>query len=229
MTWRTQLGERRAVGQEAELIRDVIGYMHDVVVEEIGDLADRWHYGVPIFDNLEPVPKLSLLADVGEALLNDTPPPPLTALNEGTVAAIFCAVRQLIAIEIDDHKDDTIPDDDRCFFYRTLVLEIATSDDDHRDAGGADGTRDDSLPTVESTDMSDWECLIEAISDRILWDEDYLYADELLDADPEMARRERKRLGIVRDYCLDMPPDPDDSEVARIRERLHKIARSQGK
>ena len=228
MTWRTQLGERRAVGPEAELIRDVIGYMHDVVVEEIGNLADRWAYGVPIFDNLEPIPKLCLLADVGEALLNDTPPPPLTALNEGTLAAIFGAVRQLIAIEIDDHKDDTIPDDDRRFFYRTLVLAIATSDDDHGDAGGADGTEDDSLPTAESTDMSDWERLIEAISDRILWDEDYLYADELLDADPKMARRERKRLGIVRDYYLDMPPDPNDSDLARIRERLHKIARSQG-
>jgi len=226
MTWRTQLGERHAVGPEAELIRDVIGYMHDVVEEEIGDLADRWHYGVPIFDNLEPAPKLCLLADVGEALLNDTPPPPLTVLKEGTVAAIFGAVRQLIAMEI-DQQDDTFPDDDRRFFYRTLVLKIATSDEEHRDAGGADRTEVDSLPTAESTDMSDWEWLIDAISDRILWDEDYLYADELLDAAPELARRERKRLGIERDYYLDIPPDPDDSDLTRIRERLQKIARSQ--
>lgn len=228
MTWRTQLGERHAVGPEAELIRAVIGYMHDVVGEEIGTLADRWHYGVPIFDNLEPVPKLCLLADVGEALLNDTPPPPLTALNEGTVAAIFGAVRQLIAMEIDHQQDDPFPEDDRRFFYRKLVLAIATSDEDHRDAGGADGVEDDSLPTAESTDMSDWEWLIDAISDRILWDEDYLYADELLDAAPEIARRERKRLGIERDYYLDMPPDPNDSDLAMIRERLHKIARSPG-
>jgi len=226
MTWRTQLGERRAVGPEAELIRDVIEYMHDVVVQEIGTLADRWDYGVPIFDNLEPVPKLCLLADVGEALLNDTPPPPLTALKEGTVAAIFNAVRQLIALEIDHQQDEPFPDDDRRFFYRTLVLEIATSDEDHRDASGTDGTEDDSLPTAESTDMSDWEWLIEAISNRILWDEDYLYADELLDAAPEMARRERKRLGIERDYYLDMPPDPDDSDLGKIRERLRNIARS---
>ena len=229
MTWRTQLGERRAVGPEAELIRDVIGYMHDVVGEEIGTLADRWPYGVPIFDNLQPVPKLCLLADVGEALLNDTPPPPLTALKEGTVAAIFYAVRQLIAMEIDHQQDDTFPDDDRRFFYRTLVLKIATSDEDHRNASGADGTEEDSLPTAESTEMSDWEWMIDVISNRILWDDDYLYADELLDADPVVARRERKRLGIERDYYLDMPPDPDDSDLARIRERLHKIARSQGK
>ena len=68
MTWKTQLGERHAVGPEAELIRDAIGYIHDVLEAEIDCLNDQWGFGVPIFDNPEPACKLCLLADVGEAL-----------------------------------------------------------------------------------------------------------------------------------------------------------------
>ena len=225
MTWKTQLGERHAVGAEAELIRDTIGYIHDVVEAEINYLNDPWDFGVPIFDNLEPASKLCLLANVGAALMNETPLPPLTAITEGTVAAIFGAVLQLIKMEIDLQKEDSFQDDDRRFFYRTLVLEIARSDEGESDAVEADIDKDEDLRTAESTDMSDWEVLVEMIGDRILWDEDYLYANEILDAAPDIARRKRNRLGIAREYCFDLPPNPEESDLVGIRERLEKIER----
>ena len=225
MTWKTQLGERHAVGPEAELIRDAIGYIHDVVEAEIDCLNDPWDFGVPIFDNLEPACKLCLLADVGEALLNETPLLPLTAITEGTVAAIFGAVLQLIETEIDLQKKEAFQDNDHRFFYRTLVLEIARSDEGESDAVEADVDEDEDLRTAESTDMSDWEFLVEMIGERILWDEDYLYADEILDAAPDIARRKRNRLGIAREYCFDLPPNPEESDLVGIRERLEKIER----
>ena len=226
MTWRTQLGERHVVGAEATLLRSAIAFMHDVVEAEIRDRADAWDYGVPVFDNLEPVSKLSLLADIGEALLYETPLPPLTAIKEGAVAAMFGAIRQLLELEIDvQNSQETSEEGDDHHFYRTLVLEIANSDE----AAGTDIEEDideeDALPTRESSDMSDWVWLVDAISERILWDEDYLYADELLDAAPEQARRERRRLGIARDYYLDVPPDPEETDLALIRKRLEKIKR----
>lgn len=226
MTWRTQLGERHAIGPEATLIRSAIAFMHDIVEAEIKNRPDSWDYGVPVFDNLEPVSKLSLLAAVGEALLNKTPPPPLTAIKEGAVAAIFGAIRQLIELEIDVQKGEhASPGGGDCCFYRTLVLEIANSDDAEGTAVEEEIDDEEGLPIPESTDMSDWEWLIDAISERILWDEDYLYADELLDAAPEQSRRERRRLGIARDYYLDVPPDPEDTDLESIRERLEKLKR----
>lgn len=224
MTWRTQLGERHVIGPEATLIRSAIAFMHDLIEEEIRYRDDSWTFGVPVFDNLEPASKLSLLADVGEALLNETPLPPLTAIKEGAVAAIFGAITHLIELEIDVQKgEEAAPDgDDRCF-YRKLVLEIANGDEGEDATVEEDIDDEEGMPSAESTDMSDWEWLMDAISERILWDEDYLYADELLDAAPEQARRERRRLGIARHYYLDVPPDPEETDLELIRKRLEKL------
>lgn len=230
MTWRTQLGERHAIGPEATLIRSAIAFMHDLVEDEIRYRDHSWTFGVPVFDNLEPTSKLSLLADVGEALLNETPLPPLTAIKEGAVAAIFGAIRQLIELEIDVQKgEEAAPDgDDRCV-YRKLVLEIANSDEGEDATVEEDIDDEEGMPSAESTDMSDWEWLMDAISERILWDEDYLYADELLDAAPEQARRERRRLDIARDYYLDVPPDPEETDLELIRKRLEKLCRDKSR
>ena len=229
MTWRTQLGERNVIGPEAALIRSAIAFMHDLIEAEIADRDDSWDYGVPVFDNLEPASKLSLLADVGEALLSETPPPPLTAIKEGAVAAMYGAIRQLIDLEIDlqEGAEASREDGDRCF-YRKLVLEVANSDEAAGSAGEEKIDDEEGLPAPESTDTSDWEWLVDAISERVLWDEDYLYANELLDAAPEQARRERRRLGIARDYYLDVPPDSEETDLELVRERLEKIKRNKG-
>jgi hypothetical protein len=226
MTWRTQLGERHAIGPEATLIRSAISFMQDLVEAEIRCRDDSWIYGVPVFDNLEPLSKLSLLADVGEALLNETPLPPLTAIKEGAVAAIFGAIRQLIELEIDVQKgEEPSPNGDGHCFYRALVLEIANSDEAKDTAVEEEIDDEVAMPSADSAEMSDWEWLLDAISERILWDEDYLYADEMLDAAPEQARRERRRLGITRDYYLDVPPDPEETDLELIRKRLEKLNR----
>lgn len=46
MTWRTQLGERTLRGAEADLIREALGGVVDMVEAEIAGYADPWEYGV---------------------------------------------------------------------------------------------------------------------------------------------------------------------------------------
>jgi hypothetical protein len=224
MTWKTQLGDRHATGAEARLLREAIEYLHAAIELEIADPEVRWTFQVPVFDKLAPIPKLGLLADVGEALLSETEALPLTAITEGAVAAIYHAVRQLVTIEIDEQKEAIDTGISDLFQYRALVLEIANSI-------GPDGTETDNpevdpevvMPAPECTDFSEWEWLIEAISDRFLWDEDFLMADEMLDAPPDTAKRERRRLGITRGYYLDDAPDSERVDLATARKRLEKL------
>ncbi len=44
MTWRTPLGKRPLVGPVAELVRAAIGWMHDLIVEELADRDELWSF-----------------------------------------------------------------------------------------------------------------------------------------------------------------------------------------
>jgi len=227
MTWKTQWGERHAVGAEAELIREAIAYVQDMALSEIEDPDEKWLFQVPVFDRIEPSSKLVLLASVGEALLSETPPPPLTAITEGTVAALYNAVKQLVAIEIDEQRmDEEGGRTSRQPLHRSLALEVARSHEVLVD-DTADPALDSSeqLPAVCCTNLSEWEWVVEAISDQFLWDLDYLYADEMLDADPDIAKQGRDRLGITRGYYLDDAPDPEVIDVASTLKRLKELLR----
>lgn len=177
MTWNTQLGHRHAVGAEAELIREAIAFIRDSIELELTDPEIRWPFQVPVFDKLDPRSRLGLLAEVGEALLAETEPLPLTAITEGAVAAIYDAIRQLVAIEIDEQNSEAETGTRAPSRYRELALKIAKSDEPRHDAPAeADPDPDDALPSPRSTDCSSWDCVLQAISDRFLWDDDFLDA-----------------------------------------------------
>jgi hypothetical protein len=227
VTWKTQWGERHAVGAEAELFREAIAYVLDMVLGEIEDPDEKWSFQVPVFDRVHPASKLGLLASVGEALLSETPSPPLTAITEGTVAALYNAVKQLVAIESDDQRlDEAEGSASRQPRHRSLVLEVARSHDVLVD-DSADPSLDtcERLPAVHCTDLTEWEWVVDAISDHFLWDQDFLYADEMLDADPDIAGQGRERLGITRGYYLDDAPDPEVIDVASTLKRLKELLR----
>lgn len=198
--------------------------MHDLIVEELADRDELWSFQVPMFDRLEPLSRLCLLADVGEALLTTTPLPSLTAINESAVGAMFNAVKQLVALETDEQKDEA-GSYGQPFRYRTLLLTTTQSHAAADDATRMDTTSSEVLPLPDCVDTEEWEWLVEAGSDRILWDEDYLYGHQFLDAPPEAARLKRDRLGITSDYFAASAPDPKESALASIRARLNALER----
>lgn len=211
MTWRTEIGERILKGAEAALFRESLGIVVDMVEAEIVGDSDPWEFGVPVFDQLAAPAKLALLAEVGWALLRDTDAcPKLTAINEAAVAALFANIEHSLQFEIDTQKDGY----EDSLFWRPLVLAVFREIGDTID-----------LPNPDCTDTEDWNLLVDVLSQRILWDDDFNDADRFLDAPPDEADSLRDRFGIDDDYYRAIPPDPSEAELPGIRDRLKVLYR----
>lgn len=162
MTWRTEIGERTLQGAEAKLVREAIGVMSDVIWDEVRTGLPQWSFGVRVFDQLESPARLAMLLEVGTALLCETPAcPPLTAISEGTVAAIFGHVRQAIEFEIDDG---------RTTWREDVLAAMRETDPDW-----------DDLPRRDCDDPMEWAGPIDSLEERILWDLDFEDGDQFLE------------------------------------------------
>lgn len=209
MTWRTELGERTLKGAEANLIRESVAFMADMIDEEMFQQADSWEYDIQLFDRLALPSKLAILTQVATALLRETDVcPPLTAINEATVAAIYANVEQCLQAEIEygEYKR-----------WRTCVLAVFEELADVRQ-----------LPRIDSKEWDKWELLVENLRFRVLWDDDLNDADCFLDADPTSTDRTRYLLGIDPNYYSSIPPDPGETELPMIRELLRDLCESRG-
>jgi hypothetical protein len=225
MTWPTDIGDRYLTGHEARLVRKAVDYMHDDIAAEFdgGTDEDEMPYGIPEFDQLTPAQKLATLAQVMHHLLEPTEPTPvLTALTAGAVAAIFSAVDRMVTSEIaadDEFRHDR---DMRSLFilhyWRTLVLNVARENGwDPRD-----------LPSVKNRDYDVWDRVLDSIIGRVLPNDDHMKAAKVLDASPEAAQRYREQHGIEEEYFVTVAPDPKDSELQAIRERLRALCEDEG-
>ena len=195
------------------MFREALGHVTDMVEQEIADDSDPWDFGIPVFDQMQPTAKLALLAEVGWALLRVTDScPKLTAINEAVVAALFGDVEQSIQIEIDWSKEEAA--DNELQAWRKLVLAVFREDADTLD-----------LPESDCEDVGEWKLLVEVLSDRILWDDDFNEAERFLDESPDEAERLRERWGIDENYYSAIPPDPRESELPGIRETLKELCR----
>ena len=213
MTWHSQRGDRTLTGTEAVLIRETLAYVVDIVEEDIAASADPWEFGVAAFDRLEPPARLAMLAEVGWHLLRDTESyPELTALNEATVAVLFNAIEQAIDLEIDCQNDDDL---ETRFGWRRLLLDAIAEDSDLSD-----------LPSVDCCDIDEWQFIIEALSDWILWDHDFNSDEYFLDTPPEHADMMRERFGIDDEYYRAIPPDPNECDLPAIRATLKQLCGS---
>lgn len=211
MTWRTEIGERTLTGAEAALFRESLGNVVDMVEAEIAGDSDPWEFGVPVFDQLAAPAKLVLLAEVGWALLRDTDAcPKLTAINEAAVAILFANIEHSLHIEVDAQKDGY----EDSLFWRPLVLAVFREIGDTID-----------LPDPDCTDTEDWNLLVDVLSQRILWDDDFNDADRFLDAPPDEANPLRDQFGIDDDYYRAIPPDPSETELPAIRAKLKELYR----
>jgi len=204
--WLSPDGERVVQGAEAQLFREALGVLVDMVRD---DDEGMWQFSAPPFDALQPNQKLAVLAQVGTALLRqDAPMPRLTAVLEAAVGAVYEAIRVMVEIEVDEPAEDQESPN-----WRELVLAAC------RERGIEE------LLDPESWDLDEWQVLVECLADAVLWDEDWRDAENHLDADPQANRVVKKLLGIDEDYFVAVPPDPAEDEMEGVRAKLRALTR----
>src|SRR5271165_153073 len=103
--WWTSDGERVLRDAEWALVREGLSCLWDEV-EAAEEEDGPGSTGIAVFDELPKCERLALLASAAKGLTDENEPcPQLTALTEGTVAAIFAHVRYHIEVEIELQED----------------------------------------------------------------------------------------------------------------------------
>jgi hypothetical protein len=218
--WWTSAGERVLRGAEWDLFREGLSCLWDEV-EVAEDEDGPGTTGIAVFDELPKVERLALLATVAKGLTDDDEPcPDLTALTEGTVAAIFAHLRYHIEVEIELEENVSAfgsSGKDRSRPLRDMVLAAANQVGIGRGALHAE-SGDDAL--------AEWADLLDELRDRILWDDcDYLAGDTFLDLDPAVSNALKEQLGIEDAYYSAAPVDPAPGGLEEIRASLRRICR----
>lgn len=201
--WPTQLGDRVLRGAEGKLFQHGLS---SLVFYQEQDAENDYPVGVPVFDRLSLPEKLATLEQVAQALLvEDVPNPELTAVTEGTVAAIFAQLVDDIQSEIDEGG--------------SRARKLA------RSAARASEYDDESIPQRDCTDIDEWEELIELLMDNIFWDRDW--QEEFIEPDdpPDLADHVRDRMNITVEYYTAAAPDPPPQRLPQIRESLRSLSR----
>jgi hypothetical protein len=242
--WHSPEGDRIVRGAEAMLVREVAA----TIVDELITAAD-WEdgmplqYGIPPWDQLTISQQVALLDDLLHHLLDgSSDPPPLTAIHEGAIGAIFDQALSLIEIEIDIERDlrDQPPmldeeltsePNDRFPFVtmRQLVLRAYYEAFEHRYPKGhplpESWLTAIGLPTpfADGSSVRQWHAIIDDLADRLLWDRDYLMSDSMLDAAPALAEPIRRRLGIEENYFRAIAPDIGDEDLPDVLQRLRSL------
>jgi hypothetical protein len=151
---------------------------------------------------------MALLLEVGSAVLQrKAPAPKLTAVNEAAIAAVYGQIQTVINAELDAQPNKPI--------VRDLVLACLRQEFEQEGM---------TLPSRHSTDMEDWRFLVDACSDRILWDRDFEAGERFLDVPPEEASRLKELLRIDDDYYAAPPPDLHEDELKNCLGRLINLA-----
>lgn len=225
MTWRTPEGERVLTGAEATLVRQSLAYLRDCVVMDLesSDPDDGWSTGIKAFDRLSHPVRLAMLATVGTALFRKTPTcPPLNVLTEGTAGAIFETLNDLVAFELDD--EDPEKSDVRALILNAMhqvdreQCEIDEAEEacESGEATEVELSTDDEssgMPHLHCDDPERWRKLIGRLSERVLWDDEFLAPKKHINAPPENDG----------DYFRVETPKPTDDEIQALLESLDGV------
>jgi hypothetical protein len=172
--WWTTEGERVLRGAEWAAFRLALSCLWDET-EASGEEEQDGTTSVAVFDRLRKSERLALLAQVARGLHDeDAPCPDLTALTEGTIAAVFAHFRYLIEVEVEagaaENGESISAGEDRSERTRRLVLATLREIDPDRE-----------LPRPDSGDVGAWGRKLDFLMDRILEDRDYLAGSLFLD------------------------------------------------
>lgn len=225
--WHTPEGDRRLTGAESELVRQSLATLADRLSTNLdyGDGEDRiWDFGVTMFDELAADQQLVVIRQVAEHLLRETPDTlELTAVNEAATYAIFANVGIEIEIEVDMAKNPDGLDLERTYWRQLVLSAYAEANSDAEGSSVSD--EESSLLPPDSDVVADWQCLIESLADRVLWDRDFEMGDIFLDTDPAKASTMKQALGIKTDYYTAIAEEARERDTATLLESVRKIAR----
>jgi hypothetical protein len=223
--WHTPCGDRNLHGAEAILIKAAITGVAEQIREESSDLFDQCEYAIELFDSLSWTQRLALLDRVATYLLTDTAQSiELSAVNEAAVAALFEHVRFEIDMEIDDDARAGTR-------WRQSVLAAYCESEEEPDPVHQHDDDDDlnPLPTADCDRRERWNDLIEVLMDRILWDRDYEWQDDFLDADPARVATVRQFVGVDADYFSAAAPDvTSDEQAVDLLRKLGALSSADG-
>jgi hypothetical protein len=195
--WRTGEGNRVLQGVEADLFRESL---YSVV-----DWTETWPeqpIGVRVFDQLSQTEKLAILDDVSRALLVKRIPCPVhTAVNEGTIAAIYYQLANDVEVEIDEGIYD----------LRKLIRNASRECEIEGE-----------VPHLRSDKIAEWREVIDELMFRILWDVDWEGGIIEPDDPPDKANMIRDFMRVDPDYYSAVPIDPNPAQLKKIRARLRR-------
>jgi hypothetical protein len=207
--WRMNDGDRCLTGPEWGLFGTGVELLWGYIEADIRNETDDAEVGVPVFDRLTPEQKLSLLAEVADALRDPAiSTPEHTAANEGAIDAVFAMIRIALETELGYEGSKVSPKDP------TEIRRML------RAVGEVVEEKDEPLPEESSTDADAWDWLVEEFEGRIFWDADFEMGDEFLDLPPNEAREGMELLRIDADYYLSSPAEPDQDGLEAARQKL---------
>jgi hypothetical protein len=189
MTWRTSCGTRVLDPKEATLFCEALGVMLELYRQSP---REGLNYGYPLtegpFERLTSAQKLTVLEEVAEALLTETPVPPLRAVTEQAIYYVFCYIHLQFDCLLQGE-----------FVWGQMVLDALgrtglprPAERSRSSSNESDGDDDDDDfeeeeedeeeyrdPFIGCLDREKWEDAIEELADRILWDRDFELEDRV--------------------------------------------------
>ena len=215
--WKTSSGDRTLVGAEAKLVRDLAWQVRDMIFVAI-DIDEPFVSDVDLFNSLQPTQQMTMLHEVCVALLlENVPPPELTAIREATVHVLFRELLALIEIELDMERLESIRD----ISVRSRVLLV---DQERRQRNFEWADENSYIESADCRDRQQWSLLIESLADEILWDRDFELEGILADQDPGKSLLMKQALGIQHDYFSDIAADVSSrEEFERIDRELLEL------
>lgn len=173
--WHTQLGSRVLEGKEAAFYllaaQETVALLQELMPEEI-------EFCLPptfdtVFDQATSEQKIVLLHQVLLALLDPSIlEPDLTNVVEAAVYLPFQVMKMKVEEEIDLGRHKAWDEEERDvmeFWYRRLILETCQSLNWNIDAD----IERPKIRSFRSTNVDLWLAAIEALSNRIFWDDDW--------------------------------------------------------
>ena len=179
--WRMSDGDRVLTEAESKVFRLGLKELLAFVESDISNQTDDANTGVLVFDRLTAEQKLTLLAEVTEAICDPKVAMPThTAVNEGAIMAVLETFRDMLQEEVE------MDEIDRTELKDSLLAAIGEYED-------------------QPETWQDWEFLQESLVERILWDLDFEMGDLFLDMPPEQSQVQMEMAGIVPEYFLTIP------------------------
>jgi len=224
--WATSQGDRTLVGDEAWLVLNSVGYLHDMITSGV-DYGEPYQTEVAMFSALQPTQQMAILHEVAHGLLDDqTPLVELTAVREATVYAIYRELASLVQIELDMSRLNGEPD----YFFRDAIVcacnQFSESPSEWADGFSLNDPTSYEPPDRECVQFEAWTQAVEFLADQILWDRDFELESAFADHDPAKVKAIKQYMGINEDYFAVAAPDANSKQYRKLHLELVGLTRS---